>query len=395
MGFTNWIRTASVLTVATMALGAHAQFSALGIDFAGNVYKFGIATGVGSMIGSSGLTAPNCMARYNDTWYTVDNTAKLWRIDPVNGHASSPFQLNLGGNTEVRGLAFDTNLSCYAVVDKGGANDQLWKFDGMTGIGQLVGPMGSSTIQGLAFGFDGLLYAYDISTTNSGGLKTVDRTTGLATDVNPSAPGTPNIQDICPDGDTFLGARNEVYTVAPSNGFEILVGGSGISDIRGLARRQNVFQVDSMTVKLGQLKSGSLTSILRNDGDKAVFGKAFVPNVTVSPITVEVATISSIPSAENKEMGARFLGRMLTAGSFSVSIDALNRTTNTFDTLASVPLTQTPTPVTGVLVIGIPNYKDSLGHVTWRFRIKATGFVANPAWSAEVEMFRCEDIGLF
>lgn len=389
------LRIATAIAAASAAWSAHAQFDALGIDFNGNVYKFAISSGAGSMVGASGLAGTNCMARYSDEWYTVNNTPALCRINPATGASTSVFVLSLGGNTDVRGLAFDTNLECFVVVDKGGLSDELWKFNGLNGAGTLIGQMGSSTIQGLAVGFDGLLYAYDVSNTNSGGLKLVDRSTGATTDLNPSAPGTSNIQDICPSGDRFMGGRNSIYTVAPSNGFEILVGGSGINDLRGLGRRQNVLQVNSMTVRLGQLKSGSLSSILRKDGSKAVIGKAFVPNVTVSPVTVEVETGSAMPAAETRELGAQWFGKMLTAGSFSVSIDVLNRTTNVFETLTTVPVGLSQSPAIGAVVSNIPTYKDAGGNVTWRFRIKATGFVASPAWATEVEMFRCEEVGNF
>ena len=66
-----------------------------------------------------------------------------------------------------------------------------------------------------------------------GGLFTIDASTGVATDVNPSQ-GSTNIQCLAfsPDG-TLYGAQNGLFTIDIATGVPTYVGGS-LSDVRGM-----------------------------------------------------------------------------------------------------------------------------------------------------------------
>lgn len=383
------------LFIALLALTpfcSHAQ-NALGINFAGDVFKFNTITGAGSLLGSSGLTNPNCMARANDKWYTVDNQARLCLINPTTGLATPIQQLNLGGNTDVRGLCFDVNLGMFVVVNNT-SNDQLWKVD-QNGDGTLVGSMNSTTIQGLMVAFNGRLYAYDVSTTNTGGLRLVDPNTGATTDLDPAAPGQGGIQDLCPSGGGVLGGRDSLFNIDPASGAESLIGTGGYSDLRGLARRQNTFQVDSMTVRLGRLDSGNVSSILRREGTSALISKFIVPNQQVDPIQVEVVYGTEITPAELNELGFYFIGQMNTSGSFTLSFDLLNVNTGQFEQLATTSINTSVKEFVTSASAGLAKYFNANKRLTLRLRIKPAGPVANPNWGVLIEMMRAELIASF
>lgn len=365
----------------------------LGINFAGQVFKIDLVTGTGVLVGSSGLSGTNCMARENDHWDTIDNTGRLYQINPTTGASSLVYQLQLGGNTDVRGFAIDTNLKTYVVVNNA-TSDELWTFDPVTGIGSLIGPMGSTTIQGLAVAFNGRLFAYDTSTTNTGGLKLVDPNTGATTDLAPNAPGTPDIQDIAPRGTGLIGARNSLFSVSTGNGFETLVGTGGYTDLRGLAVRQNPLQFNTIAVKLGKLDTGNVTSLMRREGQVAQFSKFLVPNQQVDPINVEATFATATDPAELRAIGAYWVGKMNTTGTFLLTLEILNVATNTFEILAAGTVATTTTEVLGSVSAPVTNYFSG-NKVVLRFRIKPTGPVTSNNWATQVDMFRCEQISSF
>ncbi|MBS1722107.1 MAG: hypothetical protein JSS66_03760 [Armatimonadetes bacterium] len=371
-------------------IGALAQFHCLGITFNGLVYSIDMSSGTGVLVGNSGLAGTNCMCRENDKWLTVDNTGTLYKISSSTASPTLIHQLNLGGNTDVRGICTDVNLGQYVVVDHAGS-DQLWKIDTSNGVGTLVGDMGSTTIQGLAVGFNGRLYAYDVSTTNAGGLREVNPLTGATADLDPTRPGQPGIQDICPNASLGLaGARDSLFRLSAVNGFETLVGSGGYSDIRGLARRQSTFQVDGMSVKLGRLDSGGLASILRREGDTALISKFFVPNLQADPINVEVTYGTEVSAAQLTSVGVLWVGRMNASGQFLLNLDFLNVNTGQFDTISTGTVGTALTELLGGLTGNLAPYFNANKRLVARFRIKPNGPVVNPNWGVIVEMVRGE-----
>lgn len=364
----------------------------MGIDFTGNLYKVDTSTGTGNLVRNTGVTGTNCLCHFSDKWYTVKDNGNLYSFDETatTNHGA----LQLGGNTDVRGITFDSFGQMYLVVNKS-PSDELWKVDFNTKIGTLVGPMGRTTIQGLALALNGKLYAYDIDSSNAGGLREVNVATGATTDTDPATPGTPNIQDICPDGFGLLGGRDILFHLDTTGSFQSPIGaGGGFADVRGWGRRQSVASLTSMSVVLGRLDSGNAASLYYRDGNEAVVSKFFVPNQSADPINVELTFTSHFPRAETTSLLANWVGRMNTSGPFQVSLDLKNRITGAFD-LKSSRAVNTNTLELGINEHDITSYTDAQNRFIVRMRIKSAGPVANPAWGVVVDMVRGESTADF
>lgn len=362
--------------------------SVLGINFSGQVFKVDHLTGVGTLVGSTGLSGTNSLCTYANTTYTVDQNNDLYTVSRTTGVAAFNHHLVLGG--PVRGYAMDTNDAEYAVVDNI-AGDQLWRVSGPTGIGTLIGNMGSTTIQGLAVAGNGLMYAYDIVR----GLCIVDRNTGATTDLDPGTPGQAGIQDVCALGTNMVGGRDNLFALSLVNGAETLIGSGGFNDIRGWAARQTPLQVDSLSVKLGQLTSGNRDSILHRDGASAIVSKFFVPNNTFDPVNVEVtfgtATAPTTPTSDF----VVWTGRMLTSGAYTLSLDILNRSTNTFETKNTSTIGLPESTVQISMPGDLTNYEDNNHRLIVRYRVKPTGPTGSASWAVACDMFRWEQSANF
>jgi hypothetical protein len=182
-------------------------------------------TGAGVSVGNLGLGSFNSMELVGDTFYGYRgvNGMYTWTL-------AAPTAVAVGGADDVRGLAWDGSVM-WGVREMAGSTDQLVTVNLDTGATTLVGATGFSSIQALAVDATGL-YAWDITQ----GLLTVNSGSGAATDVNPNAPGNPNIQGLTFGvGGQLYGARNELYSISAGTGVVTLVGSGGYSDIRGLA----------------------------------------------------------------------------------------------------------------------------------------------------------------
>jgi len=385
---------ASIVTglAAAAVLGQAQTDSALGIDFDSNVYKVDITTGTGTFLFHLGLTNTNCMAHFGGMWYTIDDQARLWRFTS-SGAKSLVYTLDFGGATDVRGLAFDAGQTMNVVLNKAGS-DELWSVDFGTGFCSRVGPLGSASIQGLAITVFGLPYAYDTSTTNSGGLKRVDLPTGLATDLDPSSPGNPGVQDLFVSGATLLGGRDSLYKLSESSGAESLVGAGGYADVRGWARKQSVNQIVNSTVKLGKRDFGSTASLERRDTRIFRVMKFIVPNSQVDPINVEVEYESGMSHQNDKETAVIWIGRTTVAGSFRLKLEIFNRSTNLWETIQNSAINTTMSEHFGVRSGTMaPYYADN--RMLARYTVRPAGPVSSSQWGVEVEMLRVEEIEKF
>lgn len=203
------------------------------------VYGIDETTGVGELIGLSGFPRLNALAADGSgTLYsTVDYGTfgagdELITIDPNTGAGTSIATLDFGSiDPALRGLAFRPSDGVLFAVNNTG-NDELFTIDIGTGVGTLIADQGTTGLQGIDFASDGTLYGWD----NFLGLVTVDTTTGLLTDVNPTVGATAAIQSVVfgPDG-TLYGARNALYTIDVGTGVTTIVGSGGYADVRGIA----------------------------------------------------------------------------------------------------------------------------------------------------------------
>lgn len=142
-----------------------------------------------------------------------------------------------------RGLVIVAACAAGAHADLlyGTRGSELYRIDTNTLTGTLVGPLGVSSVGGLAFGLDGTLYGLTGST---GELVTIDTTTGAATvvgalgaSVSASAglaldPTTNTLYATTGDG---TGIASFLVTVDPSTGASTGVGETGTSALVGLS----------------------------------------------------------------------------------------------------------------------------------------------------------------
>lgn len=205
------------------------------------VYQIDSVTGSGFQIGLSGIGRLNSMARdgsgviYSVGGESITEEDKLVIIDPVSGAATQIATIDLGkGIPSIRGLAWSPQEELFGIQSGftvSNPEDSLYSIDVTTGLGTFVGYTGFTGIQGLAFSPSGELFAWDTGE----GLLLIDKTTGVATDVNPLVGGDCEIQtiDFLPDG-TLLGARHALFSIDLATGECTGLGSGGYTDVRGM-----------------------------------------------------------------------------------------------------------------------------------------------------------------
>ena len=228
-----------LITITALAQGGP---TAVGVSWSATdspAYAIDVSTGQSVSLGLTGFLHLNSLAASSSGQLYSADDSRLVRIKPQGGvgdvAVSIGSNINLG--TSIRGLAFSSNDVLYAINNgdppdqAAGTPDPLYILDRVTGDAQLVGSTGFAAIQGLDFGPDGALYAWDIFK----GLLKVNPATGLATDVNLAIGGTGDIQTIAfgPNG-ILYGACNGLYVINPSTGAFTLSASLGNLDIRGL-----------------------------------------------------------------------------------------------------------------------------------------------------------------
>jgi hypothetical protein len=108
--------------------------------------------------------------------------------------------------------------------------DVLYAFDIASGQARLIGDIGFESVQGLA-SLAGVLYGWDTEE----GLITIDRATGIGTDVNLAEPATVPIQTIATDRTgRMYGAQDGLYLIDVGSGVATAVGRGGYHDVRGM-----------------------------------------------------------------------------------------------------------------------------------------------------------------
>lgn len=195
------------------------------------VYRLDSEMGDPQFLGTAGHGSLNAMARHpSGAFYCVDGAGILLTIDPDTGAGTAVAHVNLGGaDVGIPALAFTVDGTLYAINN--GTPDDLYILDIDTGVGTLVGPTGSSTLQGLAAAPHGALYGWDIFT----GLHTLNPATGAATDVNAAIDADDEVQclSFSPEG-ILYGAHRDLFTLDLDTGELTLVAAMGTVGIRGM-----------------------------------------------------------------------------------------------------------------------------------------------------------------
>lgn len=225
-----------------LALGLAAPAAAqdmLGVSWSGTVYSMSSTTGTGGVVGSTGYSQINNMAKspagkfYAAAGYGVPCT--IIEINPATGVGTPVSTTTLNS---IRGMAY-LGSTLYAINDSSGTGigmDDLYTLDPITGTATYVGSTGYFGVQAITAA-NGLLYGWEIGS-GSGigeGLITISTATGAGTDVNPALGNSgSSIQALCtsPSGDVY-GAQNSIYKVNLGDGSTTLIGSGGYSDLRG------------------------------------------------------------------------------------------------------------------------------------------------------------------
>ena len=204
----------------------------LAVAWGGNAYKIDPATGTGSLLGATGFTSLNSMAKDSGGTHYAAAGNQLVTIDPNTGVGTLQATMTL---SSIRGMAFNAAGRLYVYNDQGfGSPDILYTVNVSTGASTLIGPANHNGIQGMAFR-GGTMYAWDVDATTQGGLLTCNLATGATTNVNPASGTTGSIQTLAFKADgTLLGGRSELYTVNLTTGLWALIGSGGYSDVRGM-----------------------------------------------------------------------------------------------------------------------------------------------------------------
>jgi hypothetical protein len=224
----------------------------IGVGWSGDVYQIDLATGNSSLIGYSGYSKLNAMAKAPDGTMYAMSDSDLLSIDPVTGLATYVATTSLNS---VRGLAFDSSGTLYAAenpIPTAIDEDILYTIDVGTGATNFIGATGFFGIQGMSFSGN-VLYAFDIGN-GSGigdGLITIDPATGVSTDVNPGVNGSGSqAQCLFTDnaGNLYC-AASELFSVDKATGVVTVIGGGGFS-VRGaevLGTSGPVLMVNNLT----------------------------------------------------------------------------------------------------------------------------------------------------
>jgi len=207
----------------------------VGVGWNGNAYAIDSTSGVGTLLGATGFTGLNSMAKHPDgKLYALTSTGEVITIDPGTGAGTS---VSTCGVADPRGAAFRADGVLYVIGDVGtGSFDRLYEVDVATGGTTLVGTTDAYGLQALAVGPTGTVYAWDCGSngTNGLGLCVLDPATWTASDVNPSTVGTASeVQALCfDDGGQLYGLRYEVRRIDVLTDTHWNVAGSGW-EVRG------------------------------------------------------------------------------------------------------------------------------------------------------------------
>lgn len=268
-GRTLVMKTLSIfLSVAALATPGVAQ-DVVGVGWSGDVYEIDLATGNSSVLGYSGYSKLNAMAKAPDGTMYAMSDGDLLSIDPVTGLATYVATTSLNS---VRGLAFDSSGTLFAAENPNATaidEDILYTIDVGTGATNYIGATGFYGIQGMSFSGN-VLYAFDIGN-GSGfgdGLITIDPATAVATDVNAAVGGSGSeAQCLFSDHSGNLYCANaELFSVDKTTGVVTLIGGGAFS-VRGA----EVVGVGGPTLSVNNLIAGQTATIaVANAGQNGI-----------------------------------------------------------------------------------------------------------------------------
>jgi len=164
-------------------------------------------------------------------------------------------------------MAIDEKGDFYMVYNGIGV-DELWKFSLGTQIESFVGYIGSDSIQALDFDVFGTLYAWSVRTDRTGGLWTIDPSTGQGRDAFPNIGGPVNVQSIAFDYlNRCWAVGYDLILLNVDDQSMVQVGQGGLGDMRGCEFATRKVVPTNVFVKFHSDTNGTIASFRADDFD--------------------------------------------------------------------------------------------------------------------------------
>lgn len=213
----------------------------------------------------------SAVARADSFIFAGDSSGYLWHVDPATGAASRVGLMSyvmtdiaLSPTGELYGINF------YA----------LFRIDPTTGAVTMIGRLGVSHANGLAFGPGGVLYLSTYAGSQVGELRTVNLLTGATTLVGPIGYSSAGDLAFSSNGTLFMTNEHSLLIVVdPRTGAGHAVGSVGFSDIYGLAWLGNRLYGLNLSGQLLQINTttGAGTLIARTNPSVSAWGATSSP----------------------------------------------------------------------------------------------------------------------
>ena len=142
---------------------------------------------------------------------------------------------------------------------------------------------------------------------------------------------------------------------------------------------------DTVTVRLGQITSGSVAQISDIDNQVLRVCKFIVPNQVVAPITVEVEGTS--PLATPAEMQFRTYSLMSVSGVFSQTVDLYDWSISAFSTTTAntTSINTTYKPIGVSANTPVARFVNGSNRVRARYRVRQTGPASSSFWCNDLD----------
>jgi hypothetical protein len=231
-----------IAVLASFAAPASAEVL-YGVDFsASELYTIDTSTGAASLVASTGFSGMAGIAFDDDgTLYAIDvdfGSTTLFTIHPATGVTTA---IGTTGQTGGEGaLVYDTiSGQLYSKanpISGGGPTVELIRINPATGLATVIGNMGFTMVESDPSGFewlpDGSLLAFDPRSALADRMLTIDKTTGLATEIGPTgtAPGISSVGGVARDPDSgiyYMSDGVELHTVDSGTGAAAAIGPHG------------------------------------------------------------------------------------------------------------------------------------------------------------------------
>ncbi len=235
------MRFGAVFAVLSAMAGAAGAVDIYGITFDGKLISIDASTGVGTLIGNTGLTGVESL-EFNPVTgklWAIAGSRMLYTVDPVT---AAPTLVGATPFTFVEALAHDESSSTLygaASFSSGESAEFLARIDTSNGAGTSIGVFGSgmTDVDALAITSDGRIFGADLF---SGVFGEISSTTGLLTPGPSTRPFFVTF-DFGPD-DTLWGSTvpnasggaSTLYRIDAATGDATAVGDIGFNSISGL-----------------------------------------------------------------------------------------------------------------------------------------------------------------